>query len=52
MDANNKWSLKKDVYLEIDSDGESGMLIDTNTSNYCSCNKSAILILKILKKKK
>ena len=52
MNANSKWSLKKDAYIEIDSDGESGMLIDTNTSNYCSCNKSAILILKILKKKK
>jgi len=52
MNANSKWSLKKDVYIELDSDGNSGMLIDTNTSNYCSCNKTALTILKKLKKGK
>ena len=52
MNANSKWSLKKDVFLEIDSDGKSGMLIDTNSSNYCSCNKTALLILGKLKKGK
>ena len=44
MHTNSKWSLKKDVFLEIDADGKSGILIDTNSSNYCSCNKTALLI--------
>ena len=52
MNANSKWSLKKDVFLEIDPDGKSGMLIDTTSSNYCSCNKTALLILEKLKKGK
>ena len=52
MNANSKWSLKKDVFLEIDPDGKSGMLIDTTSSNYCSCNKTALLILEKLKKDK
>ena len=52
MNANSKWSLKKDVFLEIDPDGKSGMLIDTTSSNYCSCNKTALLILGKLKKGK
>ena len=47
--TNSKWSLKKDVFLEIDADGKSGILIDTNSSNYCSCNKTALLILEKLK---
>ena len=50
MNANIRWSLKKDAYMELDNDGNSGMLIDTNTANHCSCNKNAILILKKLKK--
>ena len=49
MHTNSKWSLKKDVFLEIDADGKSGILIDTNSSNYCSCNKTALLILEKLK---
>ena len=52
MHTNSKWSLKKDVFLEIDADGKSGILIDTNSSNYCSCNKTALLILEKLKKGK
>ena len=52
MNTNSKWSLKKDVFLEIEPDGKSGMLIDTNSSNYCSCNKTALLILEKLKKGK
>ena len=52
MHTNSKWSLKKDVFLEIDADGKSGILIDTNSSNYCSCNKNALLILEKLKKGK
>ena len=52
MNINSKWSLKKDVYIELDSDKNSGMLIDTNTSNYCSCNKTALIILDKLKKGK
>ena len=50
MNANIRWSLKKDAYMELDKDGRSGMLIDINTANHCSCNKNAILILKKLKK--
>tara|TARA_B100000929_G_scaffold211717_1_gene168927 strand:+ start:94 stop:372 length:279 start_codon:yes stop_codon:yes gene_type:complete len=52
MNPNTKWSLKKDAYIELDPDGSSGVLIDTNTANYCSCNKNALLILKKLKKGK
>ena len=52
MHTNSKWSLKKDVFLEIEPDGKSGMLIDTNSSNYCTCNKTALLILEKLKKGK
>ena len=47
MNVNSKWSLKKDVFLELDPDGKSGMLIDTTSSNYCSCNRTALLILSI-----
>ncbi len=36
--------------MELDKDGRSGMLIDINTANHCSCNKNAILILKKLKR--
>ena len=50
MNPNIRWSLKKDAYMELDKDGRSGMLIDINTANHCSCNKNAILILKKLKK--
>ena len=52
MNANSKWSLKKNVFLELDPDGKSGMLIDTTSSNYCSCNRTAFLILKKLEKGK
>ena len=36
--------------MELDKDGRSGMPIDINTANHCSCNKNAILILKKLKR--
>ena len=52
MNANSKWSLKKNVFLELDPEGKSGMLIDTTSSNYCSCNRTALLILKKLEKGK
>ena len=52
MNPNTKWSLKKDAYIELDQDGNSGVLIDTNSANYCSFNKNALLILRKLKKGK
>ena len=38
--------------MELDPGGNSGVLIDTNTANYCSFNKNALLILRKLKKGK